>query len=171
MHYLRVIGAGFGRTGTMSLHDALNILGYRTHHMVEIMHHPETLSLWEELHFETNTLSLEDRSMVLSKIYEDYDATVDFPGACVWPEMIRHNPNAKVILSLHPKGADEWYNSSYESIFQFTVGISAFIVKTSLFARWINRHSRLLSDFLWRDFLKGTFGGSSSMASYPFSSQ
>jgi len=126
--------------------------------MAEVLQHPETLSLWEELHYETNTLALADRSVVLAKIYEDYDATVDFPGAVAWVEMLRHNPNAKVILSLHPKGAEEWYNSAHESIFQFSTGISAFIVRTSLFARWMNRHSRFLSSFLWQIYLKGTFG-------------
>ncbi len=33
---LRVIGAGFGRTGTLSLWTALNRLGYKTHHMIEV---------------------------------------------------------------------------------------------------------------------------------------
>lgn len=33
---LRVIGAGFGRTGTLSLKTALNMLGYKTHHMIEV---------------------------------------------------------------------------------------------------------------------------------------
>ena len=35
---LKVIGAGFGRTGTLSMKAALERLGYnKTHHMVEVL--------------------------------------------------------------------------------------------------------------------------------------
>ena len=41
---LRVIGAGFGRTGTMSLKLALEQLGFGPcHHMVEVFAHPDTI--------------------------------------------------------------------------------------------------------------------------------
>ena len=33
---MEVIGAGLGRTGTFSLLNALNELGYKTHHMAEV---------------------------------------------------------------------------------------------------------------------------------------
>jgi hypothetical protein len=34
---LQVIGAGFGRTGTLSLYTALNSLGLPSYHMVEVL--------------------------------------------------------------------------------------------------------------------------------------
>ncbi len=34
---LEVIGAGYGRTGTSSLREALNLLGYKTYHMQHVM--------------------------------------------------------------------------------------------------------------------------------------
>jgi hypothetical protein len=37
---MQVIGAGFGRTGTMSMQAALELLGYRCYHMKEITEHP-----------------------------------------------------------------------------------------------------------------------------------
>lgn len=37
---IEVIGAGFGRTGTYSLKAALDTLGYKTHHMFEIVGDP-----------------------------------------------------------------------------------------------------------------------------------
>ncbi len=45
---LEVIGAGFGRTGTMSLKTALEQLGYGPcYHMVELLEHPEHVERWE----------------------------------------------------------------------------------------------------------------------------
>jgi hypothetical protein len=45
---LEIIGAGFGRTGTMSLKVALEELGFvPCYHMTEAFEHPEHLPLWE----------------------------------------------------------------------------------------------------------------------------
>ncbi|MBR15662.1 MAG: sulfotransferase family protein, partial [Gammaproteobacteria bacterium] len=39
---LRIIGAGFGRTGTLSLKLALEQLGFdKCYHMMEVRNHPE----------------------------------------------------------------------------------------------------------------------------------
>ena len=44
---LEVIGAGFGRTGTMSLKVALEELGFEPcYHMSEVFTHPEHVELW-----------------------------------------------------------------------------------------------------------------------------
>ena len=44
---IRVIGAGYGRTGTMSLKVALERLGFdKCYHMFEVMGHPEHIELW-----------------------------------------------------------------------------------------------------------------------------
>ena len=45
---LRVIGAGYGRTGTASLKRALERLGFGPcHHMEELFTHPEQVPVWE----------------------------------------------------------------------------------------------------------------------------
>ena len=46
---MKIIGAGFGRTGTMSLKAALEELGYGPcYHMTEVFEHPdEHAPLWE----------------------------------------------------------------------------------------------------------------------------
>ena len=44
---MKVIGAGFGRTGTMSLKVALEELGFGPcYHMIELFEHPEHLERW-----------------------------------------------------------------------------------------------------------------------------
>ena len=45
---LQVIGAGFGRTGTLSLRVALEQLGFSPcYHMMEVFAHPEHNVVWE----------------------------------------------------------------------------------------------------------------------------
>ena len=44
---MRVIGAGFGRTGTTSLKAALETLGFAPcYHMVEVFAHPRHAEVW-----------------------------------------------------------------------------------------------------------------------------
>ena len=46
---LKVIGAGFGRTGTMSLKHALEDLGFGPcYHMIELTNQPEDVVYWEQ---------------------------------------------------------------------------------------------------------------------------
>lgn len=45
---VRVIGAGFGRTGTASLKAALEELGFdKCYHMTEVFPHPEHVLVWQ----------------------------------------------------------------------------------------------------------------------------
>ena len=45
---LEIIGAGYGRTGTLSLKSALERLGFGPcYHAVEFMRHPEHQARWE----------------------------------------------------------------------------------------------------------------------------
>ena len=44
---LAVIGSGFGRSGTKSLKEALEHLGFAPfHHMHEVVAHPEQVAHW-----------------------------------------------------------------------------------------------------------------------------
>lgn len=70
---LKVIGAGFGRTGTLSLKLALEQLGFGPcYHMVEVFKNPEAPGWWVEA---------ADGQSDWSKIFQGYNATVDWPGA------------------------------------------------------------------------------------------
>ena len=47
---LKVIGAGFGRTGTLSVKAALEELGFGPcYHMTEVFSHPNDATQWEAL--------------------------------------------------------------------------------------------------------------------------
>jgi hypothetical protein len=103
---IRVIGAGFGRTGTASLKLALDQLGFGpSYHMSEVMADPGAVPLWEraaEGHPDWDT------------ILDGYQSTTDFPACTYWRELMEHYPDAKVILTV--RDAESWYESVHATI-------------------------------------------------------
>jgi hypothetical protein len=105
---LKVIGAGFGRTGTLSLKLALEELALGPcYHMVETIAHPEHDAMWLALaKGETNDWR---------PILEGYASTVDWPGVMIWKELAVAYPDAKIILTL--RDPQSWYRSAAATIF------------------------------------------------------
>jgi hypothetical protein len=106
---LKVIGAGFGRTGTLSLKIALERIGFGPcYHMMEVFPRPDHVAKWHRLAFE--------QSMDWDEIFHGFQATVDWPAARWWREIATHFPDAKVLLSVRDPGA--WYKSVTDTIYQ-----------------------------------------------------
>lgn len=105
---LTVIGAGFGRTGTLSLKTALERLGLRCHHMMEVFANPAQAPAF--------TAAARGDTSGLSSALADYQATVDWPSCVFWRALLELNPDAKVLLSVRP--ADRWWNSFRETIYE-----------------------------------------------------
>jgi hypothetical protein len=109
---LAVIGAGFGRTGTLSLREALVRLGFGPcDHMLENFEHPERFALWRE------ALQRKRRGEPIDwrPLLGGYRAVVDWPGAYFWRELIAAHPDARVILTV--RDPERWYESSLATIF------------------------------------------------------
>ncbi len=105
---LQVIGAGFGRTGTLSLKRALETLGFaKCYHMAEVAENPSHVGLWRA------AWRGEDP---WSELFEGYAAAVDWPTAAFWPRLMRVYPDAKILLTL--RDADGWFASARRTIFQ-----------------------------------------------------
>lgn len=116
---MKIIGVGFGRTGTLSTCTALNQLGYPCYHMFEVLENPANkthLSFWNRV-AQAEPGSQHD----WHEVFENYQATVDNPACCVWRELAEHYPDAKVILTLHPKGPEAWYHSTIKTIYRTAV--------------------------------------------------
>ncbi|HLI81641.1 MAG TPA: sulfotransferase [Candidatus Binataceae bacterium] len=106
---LQVVGAGFGRTGTLSLKNALEKIGFGPcYHMLEVFSHPEHIAMWHRLAM--------TGSIDWDALFRDFRATVDWPGARWWREMAAHYPDAKVLLSV--RDPDAWYKSMSDTIYQ-----------------------------------------------------
>lgn len=106
---LLVIGAGFGRTGTLSLKAALERLGLGPcHHMVELFRHPEQIPVWGA--------ATDGAAVDWEALLKDYRSIVDWPGCHFWRELTGRYPGAKVILTARDPRA--WYRSASRTIFR-----------------------------------------------------
>jgi hypothetical protein len=106
---LRVVGAGLGRTGTMSLKLALErLLGGPCYHMLEVFPRPDHLAAW---HAATG-----GQTPDWNALFDGFVAAVDWPVAAFWEEVAAANPDAVVLLSVRP--ADEWWRSFDKTILE-----------------------------------------------------
>ena len=104
---LRVVGAGVGRTGTLSLKFALEkLLGGPCYHMLEIFGHPEHIPCWHG--------AARGESTDWHALLSGYRAAVDWPAAGFWPELMEIFPDAIVLLSV--RDADSWWESADATI-------------------------------------------------------
>lgn len=116
---IKVIGAGFGRTGTLSLKYALEKLGFgRCYHMVELLRNPDQIQYWEDLE--------KGKGIDWEQLFTGYQSIVDLPGYRVYQKILQHYPDAKVILNT--RSFDPWYESVYHTIFQAAPSLSQKIV-------------------------------------------
>jgi hypothetical protein len=104
---MKVIGAGLGRTGTMSLKFALEHIGFGPcYHMIEFMAHiPRDLPKW---------LDVVDGKPDWDSVFDGYAATVDYPGCTYWRELLARWPEAKVILTT--RNPESWFESANETV-------------------------------------------------------
>lgn len=105
---LKVIGAGLGRTGTLSLKLALEHLGFgKCYHMSEMLAQMRShLPLWIE--------TAKGKAQ-WDAIFAGYQSTTDYPGCMFWRELVAKYPGAKVILST--RDPDKWFESGAATVF------------------------------------------------------
>ncbi len=153
---LRVIGAGFGRTGTRSLQAALEPLGFGPcAHMADLIDDPGGIDRWE------GAVQCAAGGQVVDweGVLPGYRATVDWPGAHFWAELAGAYPEAKVVLTV--RDPERWYESARETIYgprrlrRASRLASAAIALGGLAAPGPRRALRLADDLIW----DGVFGG------------
>lgn len=149
---LKLIGAGFGRTGTMSVYTALNQLGFRCYHMVEVLdnkHNKSHLDFWRQVANAPPGMQHD-----WEQVFAGYTAAVDNPACCVWRELMAAYPEAKVLLTLHPGGAEAWYESTIDTIY-FTETMWQFKV-LELLTPFGRRMGDMAHKLIWQRSHQGT---------------
>ena len=149
---LKVIGAGFGRTGTLSTKAALETLDFGPcYHMTEVFNNPTASALWE--------VATRGEPVNWNEIFAGYQATVDWPGCAFYADLMQVYPNAKVLLNV--RDPEKWYESVSSTIYQTSRGTSRSLLAL-LFSQVIvrlipnARHIRgMIQALIWEK----TFGG------------
>ncbi|MBO0853716.1 MAG: hypothetical protein J2P18_08110 [Nocardia sp.] len=99
---MKVLGVGFGRTGTSSISGALRQLGFGPClHMFDIIGDERQSRRWLAA-FENG---VDDWDSLLA----GYNSTMDWPGSFFWRDLITTYPEAKVILTRRDE--DAWLTS------------------------------------------------------------
>ncbi|AEV83845.1 hypothetical protein ACWT_2596 [Actinoplanes sp. SE50] len=102
-----VIGAGFGRTGTLSLKVALERIGLGPcAHMLPLIGDEERCRLF--------TRAAAGEPGALDRALDGYRSTVDWPGVYFWRELVDRHPRARVVLTV--RDPDDWYASAERTI-------------------------------------------------------
>jgi hypothetical protein len=110
---LRVIGSGLGRTGTTSLKAALELLlGGPCYHMSEVRRNVGHTGAWHR--------ALTGGTTDWDQLLDGFLATVDWPGAAFWPQLLERWPDALVLHS--ERDPDEWYRSVSATILPRVTG-------------------------------------------------
>ena len=109
---LKVIGAGFGRTGTSSTMAALEILGFENvHHMQAVVEHDQ-FSWWVAAFGEQDKGK---RLELVRRGLQGFQANLDFPSCLFYRDLMELFPKAKVLLT--SRDADSWARSAAQTVF------------------------------------------------------
>ena len=141
---MKLIGAGFGRTGTSSLKAALEMIGYGPcYHMQEVIKHPSHVGAWLR--------AGQGEAINFASLLHGYQAGVDYPVANFYQELMATFPEAKVLLSV--RDPHNWYRSTYDTIYQVH-----FLPR---WFRWVNplfhRFLTMVELNVWQNLFAGQF--------------
>ena len=104
---LQVIGAGYGRTGTLSLKVALEQIGFGPcYHMMELLKDPSRVGQWMN--------AQRGRPVDWDALLAGYGSAVDFPTCLHFERLIEVYPQAKVVLTV--RDTESWYASASQTI-------------------------------------------------------
>jgi Sulfotransferase domain len=149
---MRVIGAGFGRTGTTSLKSALEELGFGPSYTLgEVFRNPEHVRVWEAADA--------GGEVDWEGFLEGYGVAVDWPACSFYEELMEAFPETSVILTVRDPA--EWYESTRSTIHglrRLTDGPLPLRVAFALaepFAPGVVGTVRLAESLVW----EGTFDG------------
>jgi hypothetical protein len=151
---MKVIGAGFGRTGTMSLKAALEELGLGPcYHMVEAATNPEHVEAWSRAAL--------GESIDWKHLFCSYNAAVDWPASAFYEQLMGVFPDAKVILTV--RDPNRWYESALNTIYQPSLQRRAKKATetpdedASLEVRQRRARGRMVDRVLWNGVFQGRF--------------
>jgi hypothetical protein len=125
---VKVIGAGFGRTGTRSLKAALELLGFGPcYHMSTVIAEPYRVRQWLDVG--------EGRSRDWDTLFAGFRSALDWPASAYWRELAAHYPGAKIVLTVRDPGP--WYDSVSATIFRSALEQRARLTLRRRMIRWL----------------------------------
>ncbi|MEP2936441.1 MAG: sulfotransferase family protein [Gilvibacter sp.] len=150
---LKVIGAGYGRTGTKSLQLALEKLGFdNCYHMEALFRNSSDVKHWKNAY--------EEKPTDWGTLFSNYNSAVDFPTSMYYKELADYFPDSKIVLTT--RDPEKWYNSAFSTIYSFDPGIGVKLkmllsLPFSSTARNLFKVILLNEKSLWKKYFEGKF--------------
>ncbi|MFI0373292.1 sulfotransferase family protein [Actinomadura sp. 1N219] len=127
---MKVIGAGFGRTGTASLKAALERLDFGPcYHMSAVIAEPRRVRQWLDIG--------EGQAADWDDVFAGYRSALDWPASSYWRELADHYPDAKVVLTV--RDPERWYDSVASTIFARALAERRRLPLRRRIVRWLVR--------------------------------
>lgn len=149
----KIICPGLGRTGTSSMKEALEIIGFGpSYHFRELINNPEQVKEWKKLR--------DGKSISKDSIFYKFNAFMDFPAHVFYNKLSDLFDDYRVILTT--RDFDDWYESNLESIYKASPGFKNKIKFT--YKLTYSKRTRYLLEVLlfnrkyyWQNLYKGKF--------------
>jgi len=142
---LKVIGAGFGRTGTNSLKIALEKLESKPcHHMIEVFANEDQVNWFYD--------KSNGKTVNWDEVYENFGAAVDWPTSAYYKELADYYPDSKIVLSV--RNADSWYESTRNTIFIISTAVPWWMLILSPKKRKV---FQMINNTIWQGVFSGRF--------------
>ncbi|MBK9925894.1 MAG: sulfotransferase family protein [Anaerolineales bacterium] len=143
---MKLIGAGFGRTGTLSLKKALELIGFGPcYHMDEMIRYPQHMDVWKAV--------AQGKPVNWDDIFENYQSSLDFPASLYYRELLAAYPDAKVVLTV--REPERWYQSMYETAYTMMELYTPAWVKK--YVPQYKRFADLIDVMIWNGLFNGKF--------------
>ena len=139
---LKVIGTGFGRTGTASLKDALDMIGFGPcYHMREVFENADHIPYWQA--------AVDGTLPDWEPIMGNYASSCDWPACSFYETLMQANPDAKVLHTV--RDPEKWYESALATIYPLSSRLQndADPVRVA--------HFRFVNQLIWQGHFKGRF--------------
>jgi hypothetical protein len=105
---MKVIGAGFPRTGTLSTKAALEHLGFGPcYHFVTLFERPQDAEVW--------LAAARGRPVDWMALFADFGCAVDWPQSACYKQLMDVYPQAKVLLNV--RDPEQWYESMASTVY------------------------------------------------------
>uniref|UniRef100_A0A383VA60 Sulfotransferase n=1 Tax=Tetradesmus obliquus TaxID=3088 RepID=A0A383VA60_TETOB len=146
---MELIGAGCGRTGTLSLKMALEILGMPCYHMVTIIRRGD-VGFWHD--------AAEGKAVDFTSVLKGSAAVCDWPANFFYKQLMETFPEAKVILTV--RDPTSWYDSVKETVWAICKAMN----DAPAYVRWLDgffppgrKMGPMMDKVLWQGILQGDF--------------
>lgn len=141
---LKIIGAGWARTGTTSTLAALEELGFGPCYtfFTILSAKPEHFERWLDIYA--------GKPADWPDLFTGFNSVVDWPACDFYPQLLAQSPEAKIILNV--RDPEAWYESVKNTIWEADQAAMSAVQGSDT-----NSLSRLLDVMMWQGAFKGRF--------------